>query len=338
MKKSLVFCGVAALALASCTQNEVLDVNESRAIGFDAFVNNNTRAAAAELNKDGLTQFNVFGYHGEDTPDYTNTLVTGSGQTNTWTIAGTAYWQANQAYEFAAYSDGNKSLTNEDVSFADKKLIIKDYTVGSNDLIAAQTSVTKQENISSYQNVSLDFYHLLSQIKFTFINEDSRDYIMKISNLTINANKSGKVEYSYNSTPSVVWSSTSKDDYIVTGLADIAEGELTKEHSTESIMIMPQNTDELTVSFKVTLSDKTGDLGKIAEGDFTASLDIDPVAQSSAWQPGYRYNYKATINGSDVPDIDNPEDKPKKIEFTVNKVEGWVDAIEDLNPSVVTKP
>ena len=38
MKRNLLFCGVAALALASCTQNEVLNVNESRAIGFDAFV------------------------------------------------------------------------------------------------------------------------------------------------------------------------------------------------------------------------------------------------------------------------------------------------------------
>ena len=319
MKKSLVICGVAALALASCTQNEVLNVNESRAIGFNAFVNNNTRAAAVELKKDGLTKFNVFGYHDTNTPDYTNTLVTGSA--NSWTISGAAYWIVNKAYEFAAYSDGNNSLEN--VSFENKKLTIKSYTVGSNDLIAAQTSVAAQADIDSYTAVSLDFYHLLSQIKFTFTNEDSRDYIMKISDLTINADKSGNVEYSFNSTPSVVWSSTSKDNYIVTGLADIAEGELTKEHSTESIMIMPQNTDALTVSFKVTLSDNTGDLGKIAEGDFTASLDIDQDAQNSAWQPGYRYNYTAKINGSDVPDVTDPEDKPKKIEFTVNIVKDW---------------
>ena len=40
MKKSLLMLGAAAMMLASCTQNEVMEVAESRAIGFDAFVNN----------------------------------------------------------------------------------------------------------------------------------------------------------------------------------------------------------------------------------------------------------------------------------------------------------
>ena len=44
MKKSLLMLGAAAMMLASCTQNEVVEVAESRAIGFDAFVNNNTKA------------------------------------------------------------------------------------------------------------------------------------------------------------------------------------------------------------------------------------------------------------------------------------------------------
>ena len=63
MKKSFLMLGVAAMALASCTQNEVVEYADSRAIQFDAFVGKSTRAVT-ELKTDGLTQFNVFAYHG----------------------------------------------------------------------------------------------------------------------------------------------------------------------------------------------------------------------------------------------------------------------------------
>lgn len=45
MKKSLWMLGVALTALASCAETEVVDVPQTRAIGFtNAFVNNTTRA------------------------------------------------------------------------------------------------------------------------------------------------------------------------------------------------------------------------------------------------------------------------------------------------------
>lgn len=39
MKKSLLMLGAAAMVLASCTQNEVMEVAENRSIGFNSFVN-----------------------------------------------------------------------------------------------------------------------------------------------------------------------------------------------------------------------------------------------------------------------------------------------------------
>lgn len=61
MKNSLFLLGAAAVvALSSCTKNEVLEVAENRAIGFDAFVNNNTRAEA-DVTSDKIAKFWVFG-------------------------------------------------------------------------------------------------------------------------------------------------------------------------------------------------------------------------------------------------------------------------------------
>ena len=44
MKKSLFMLGAAIVALSSCTQDEVLNVNENRVISFESHVNKNTRA------------------------------------------------------------------------------------------------------------------------------------------------------------------------------------------------------------------------------------------------------------------------------------------------------
>ncbi len=67
MKKSLFMLSAAALTLASCSQEEVLNVatggRDANAIAFQAHAGKSTRAA--EINTANLTEFNVFGYHGD---------------------------------------------------------------------------------------------------------------------------------------------------------------------------------------------------------------------------------------------------------------------------------
>ena len=44
MKRSLILLGAVTATLASCSKSEVVDVNDSQAIGFETFVNKSTRA------------------------------------------------------------------------------------------------------------------------------------------------------------------------------------------------------------------------------------------------------------------------------------------------------
>lgn len=325
MKKSLFFCGVAALALASCTQSEVLEVNDSRTIGFSAFVGKPTKAVT-EITKDNLTHFNVFGYHGDAaTVDYNNVDVTGS-KDGGYTPASVAYWvkDKNAAYEFAAYSDQNAKL--DAAAFADKTLTFTNYTVDGKDLIAAQTSVAMPAEGGEYPaTVDFTFYHMLSQIKFSFKTDVSESQIMKISNMKITAGKTATGTFSMSQNlPSVNWTSAQDGEYSIAEIADIANGTPNVATESEPIVILPQITDELKVTFTVTFTDAAG--AAIGEGDFTASLDIDGQA-ASAWKPGFRYNYTATIKGSDVPvDPENPDDKAKEIKFSVTEVDGWENA------------
>lgn len=340
MKKSFLMFGVAAMALASCTQNEVVEYAENRVIQFDTFVNNNTRAVT-ELETEGLTQFNVFAYHGANTVDYNNVRVTGS-STSGWTPAANAYWQAGNAYEFAAYSDQNGELSN--VSFANKTLTFTGYEVAGKDLVAAQTSVDDQDNVNKYTAVNLTFYHMLSQIKFTFTNSDAADYTLKISNINIEAGKTAKGEFKMNEggTPAISWTDASNGEYTITDIADIANGP-SGSTASESLLILPQSTTGLKVTFTARLTDAGNNV--IATGNFEAPLKISEDG-GDAWKPGYRYNYIAELNGSDVPvnpvDPSEPGDeedpKPTVIQFNVVEVDSWEDsnAAGSTTPSVVT--
>lgn len=338
MKKSFLMLGVAAMALASCTQNEVVEYADSRAIQFDAFVGKSTRAVT-ELETRGLTQFNVFAYHGINTVDYNNVAVTGN-STSGWTPTANAYWQAGNAYEFAAYSNQNEAITS-DVSFANKTLTFTSYMVNGKDLVAAQTSVASQSDVNSYTAVNLTFYHMLSQIKFTFTNSDAAEYNLAISNIKITAGKTANGTFTMTDlgAPSITWNATDSNNgvYTIADITDIAKG-ANRSTASESLLILPQNTDDLKVTFTATLTDAGGT--KIAEGNFEAPLDIDGNAQTSNWVPGYRYNYTATLNGGDVPvDPTDPDVKPKKIEFTSIEVDGWENSNPDTNstaPSTVT--
>lgn len=74
MKKSLFVLGVAVAALASCTQSEVLEVAEGRAIQFNTFVNNNTKAVTEITAGSYSGTYYLFGENSETNGNY-GTLV-----------------------------------------------------------------------------------------------------------------------------------------------------------------------------------------------------------------------------------------------------------------------
>lgn len=338
MKKSFLMLGVAAMALASCTQNEVVEYAENRAIQFDAFVNNNTRAGITEIGNTGaLTEYYVYGYHSDNVPVFENVKVTSAG------VEKSAYWQQNKIYNFAAYSDGNAKLTSG-VSFAAKTntLTISDYTPNnSRDLVAAVADELTCSNPQTQEEVELSFKHMLSQVKFTFNNDNSRSYTMKISDIKIsNAIKTGTGTLVGNSVATWSGSLTGEgvEAYSFDGLEDIAED---GTHST-ACLVIPQNNADLKVTFTATFWDEgSSETQPIKKGQFVASLkynNSDSVTgtEASKWTAGFRYNYTVTINGDDINDTQNPGTL-YPIEFEVTEVSDWGDASQSTTPSAVTE-
>lgn len=334
MKKSFLMLGVAAMALASCTQNEVVEYAENRAIQFDTFVNNNTRAGITEIgNTEALTEYYVYGYHSNNVPVFENVKVTSSG------VEKSAYWQQSKIYNFAAYSDGNATKLTSGVSFdaESNTLTISDYTPdNSKDLVAAVADELTCSNPQTQGKVGLSFKHMLSQVKFTFNNDNSRSYTMKISDIKIsNAIKTGTGKLVGNSV--ATWSGSLTGDYLFDGFNDIAED---GTHST-ACLVIPQNNADLKVTFTATFWDGgSSETQPIKKGQFVASLNYDNSdsvtgTEASKWTAGFRYNYTVTINGKDIDDSQNPGTL-YPIEFDVTAVSGWEDASQST-PSPVTE-
>ena len=319
--------GVAVAALSSCSQSEILEVAEGRAIGFSSFVNNNTRAAITEIaGTDDLTEYYVYGYHSDNIPVFENVEVTGDGTEYT------AYWEQEKTYNFAAYSDGNSKI-DSDISFSstEDKLTISNYTPdNSKDLVAAIAEELTCSDPSTQGKVALTFKHLLSQVKFTFTNTDSRSYTMKISDIQIaNAIKTAKVEFrGTGSTAVPVWSGSPTGSgvpaYEFDDLNDIA---VDGTHETECLVI-PQSNENLQVTFTATFWDNaSSEENPIRTGKFVASLKYTGSTSGTTankWTAGFRYNYTAEVNADDIKDDQNQETLcPIKFNATVS---GWGDA------------
>lgn len=343
MKRSFFVLGVAVAALASCTSEEVVDMPQSRAIQFGTFVNHSTRSSnVTETTDQTLDKFFVFGNYGEGTwtPVYTDVEVTGGTvgeQGQVWTPTQTAYWQEGKKYRFAAYSDGGNQ--NDNVSFKadEQKMTFENYAVNnSKDLIVAiPTDITAQE--SENGPVNLSFYHMLSQVKFTFNNSDSHDYKMKISDIKVKAVKTATGTATYKAEkPSIVWEtqSASQEEYNFGTLEDIAENFAENTHTT-TCFVIPQGNDKLQVTFTATFYDAFDK--QIASSTFKGDLNYQGDTEGTnagEWTPGFKYNYTVEINGSVV----NPDLEEQIIEFTVQAVEGWKDAANtDIENPVITE-
>lgn len=324
MKKSILMLGLAVAAMTSCTNDEVMEVNQNNLIKFESFVNKGTRTVT-EVTKSSLTQFYVFGYHDGDTaPVFNNNYVEKDG--NSWTNEVSKYWRANNYY-FGAYANKATSDKLTGASFSsDGTLTIANYTVANstNDLIAAVKTVDNTGLAN--KAVSLDFKHLLAQVKFEFANNNS-GYLMTVSDITFKAmpkgtctiNNAGKINWNLEASDSLTYTykGTSAGDYIA----------VDQSFKSDSLLVLPVRIAATTcANFTIAFYENVGNnYNKVQEIEYKnvsligtqANSDGDAVA---SWDPGYKYNYKAyfPIN-------------PSKIQFSVNTVEGWKDNTVDDN-------
>ena len=180
MKKQILLCLLAIVAMVSCVQDYTVNAPELKAIDFDNFVQH-TKVADPSFNNDNnkISAFYVWGFMTTPTGVVFNKeLVSYDETAAAWTYENTAYWAPSKTYKFAALAPVNNdniqvTLANGDYMSDNGALgsVAFENVDGSVDLVYAEDEVITPEIIpTDNENVELTFKHLLSKIKFTFTN------------------------------------------------------------------------------------------------------------------------------------------------------------------------
>ena len=314
MKKGLMMLGIATMMLASCTNEDVLNVSDSRAIEFNTFVGKNTKAVNDLNEANKFTKFFIYGAFTKD--QKTATVFDGDEATRANDVAQWSYpleyWVNGGAYKFAAYSNGNSSAT---ASFNETtgKLTIIGYEVGTNDLVLVdEISATGAE--SGNATVALTMKHLLSKVNFKFSTTYADNLTVTISGLKINQ-AVNKGTHNDTWTPD----NNTKADKSYGNVVATASGA-----ESEECYLLPQSNTTLTAEFTATVTYEDGSI--VAQKKFE-----DVSLNTTNWQEAYTYTYTATIKPENMTD---GEVTSEPIEFTPSVGE-WTDNGEtNITPTV----
>lgn len=336
MKKQLFFVACAALALASCSEKETVEMPDSAAIGFGTFVDNATRV---ELTTDNLKEFYVFGKFGDNVIfDGVNgpAHVTGSGANNAWTYSPTQYWQVG-TYNFIAYSPTLPSgcTPAAEANEGDKSydgVAFTDFTQGDGDnnldLLVSQAidPITIATGNLSHSRIDFTFDHVLSMVKVTFKNGFGTGVTAKITNVKLTGVNS-KGSYA-NGRWEMADPAVTTTAFSMCGAEGITMTDQDASKETTAVIVIPYNyaANTVKVQFNVeaTYADGTHVGGETNGTDGTYVVEaVLPQVATTGWVKANRYNYVAELNISNTWNPENPDQQPKPIEFGFTNVTEW---------------
>ncbi|MBO5249322.1 MAG: fimbrillin family protein [Muribaculaceae bacterium] len=183
MKKSLFLVAIAATALASCTSDELVQVNNGNEIKFAIAADNDSRAATVFCNANLMPGFQVYaGYQNEGAwstfieEDLITVLSDGKctqSETRYWPEKGTLDFYGLVNLNGDGYTLESASNLDDQITWGVETPVVNDFTPNAD--------VTKQTDLlyavatgksSSSAPVMMNFRHALSQIEFRAKNDN----------------------------------------------------------------------------------------------------------------------------------------------------------------------
>lgn len=329
MKKIFLIGLTAAAMLASCSNDETVEMAQQKAISFsNAFVNNGTRSIVdPSFTTTSLNDFAVYGFT-QNGQIFDGVKVSKGGAASTgWSYDNVQYWVPGNTYTFGAIAPysvaGNVSNVTLPTGAAKvgMEVAFTNTDAGQVDLLhAAPTQIAGTDVTASYTTpVSMTFNHQLSKVKFSFVNAVGEGYNVKVKDVKIkDAYKDGTLTVA--ATENTWGGQTSKnlelnfgnvvDNASGTNAAFIANTK-TLESYNEKLMI-PMGTDTYTVSFTAEMYK-----GTVLLGNYPHTVQIKNVE----FKLGYCYNFKASLTHENI----TGEGELKPIEFKLAGINDWND-------------
>ena len=320
MKK--IFVAVLAMAgVVACNTAEVVDLPQNPAIRFEnAFVQNATRADEAldpSTTTESLTAFDVWGFMDEPSGVvFEGEDVTGS--KGNFSYVNTQYWAPGHTYYFAALAPMNSANWSLNTAKADTTgagVVTFTNVSGTEDLLYSAVSVAAPASITAApEAVKFTFSHLLSKVKFTFVNGFTND------NATIDIKNIHITNAPAKASANLVgeWWTVNPWTLEGTDTVDLAFGDAceklamgAKQECANERLTIPAAQD-IVVTFDVALY-----MGTVEA--YSGSLEV--TVKDIALELGKAYNFTATLTAQNITE-DGQELYP--IVFDVEEVKDWV--------------
>lgn len=178
-------------------------------------------------------------------------------------------------------------------------------------LYSKATDVTTPATIASQPAaVGFNFNHLLSRVKFTFVNGFPTNAVATISVKDVNISNAYKKGTITPAATDAVWNATDNTlsvDFVNVNATNIEAGNV--EGETEHMYLIPVASPSYEVTFTVTLDQN----GATTDYEHTATI-------TTGMEKGKSYNFTATLTPENV----DPKNTMYPIEFTA-AVGGWED-------------
>lgn len=246
MNKAIYFVAAASLALASCSNDETLDMGNQKGISFRTVAGLNSRVA--EVTQSNLKGMSVTAYeNGADAAYFTDVNYTREGQTNTFVSNPEYNWLRGKTLNFLALATSAYAWNAAKTVTFDKatniyKTVLTDYTPDADiskhqDLMIGTASGTENNDANG---LDLTLKHILSQLEVRAKNTNAA-YVYSIKGVRIVAVKGTGT---YTSTESTPWTPKENSRVKYEVVYDDAK-ELTAEVSVmkaegDNAMLIPQ--------------------------------------------------------------------------------------------------
>lgn len=321
MKKNLFLIGLAAIGMlfASCSNDETVEVKKNtNAIQFKSFVNNSTRAT--DLTTNNLADFQVWGIMKKDNQigkPFVGTQVSKAG--GAWSYGVPVYWEKGYQYSFVAVAPADAfDMVEAPANYQDYGKVQFNNGRGDTDLLwaAKDKGLVTWEGNACPAAVDLTFNHMLSRVRFNFVNAMDDGSLLTVKDVQItNACTEGTVQLIADNA-GLAWAASGNaallfDNAAETGFAQNAA-------CTTGHKYMIPTTKAYNVTFKVERAHN----GVV--DTYEHSVNLTEMQMES----GKSYQFKAEFTAQNI----NPEGAlcPIVFEPTVNEWDAWGDAI-DMN-------
>lgn len=316
MKKNLFLIGLAAIGMlfASCSNDDTVEVKKNtNAIQFKSFVNNSTRAT--DLTTTNLVDFQVWGIMKKDNQigkPFVGTQVTKAG--GAWSYGVPVYWEKGYQYSFVAVAPADAfDMVEAPANYQDYGKVKFNNDRGDTDLLwaAKDKGIVTWEGNECPAAVDLTFNHMLSRVRFNFVNAMDDGSLLTVKDVQItNACTEGTVQLIAGNA-GLEWAASGNaalmfDNAAETGFAQNAA-------CTTGHKYMIPTTKAYNVTFKVERAHN----GVVDTYNHTVPLT------EMQMESGKSYQFKAEFTSQNV----NPDGALCKIVFepTVNEWDAWGD-------------